>query len=138
MHRSPGFGVDIMVFKKKKKKEEKKVSQDPEFKNPIKQVFSPGVDLNPITDSERLINAWLDKEKIHMKTSLSQNQVNSISILMSLADQWKVEPLEHLLLQFITYSISKDSNSAKQLVDILQNKGIIGSQDIDAINKFSR
>ena len=138
MHRSPGFGVDIMVFRKKKKKEEKKVSQDPEFKNPIKQVFSPGVDLNPITDSERLINAWLDKEKIHMKTSLSQNQVNSISILMSLADQWKVEPLEHLLLQFITYSISKDSNSAKQLVDILQNKGIIGSQDIDAINKFSR
>jgi len=138
MHRSPGLGVDTMVFKKKKKKEEKKGSQDPEFKNPIKQVFSPGVDLNPITDSERLINAWLDKEKIHMKTSLSQNQVNSISILMSLADQWKVEPLEHLLLQFITYSISKDSNSAKQLVDILQNKGIIGSQDIDAINKFSR
>lgn len=128
----------VIVFKRKKKKKEDEKVKEPEFKNPIKSVASPGLDLNPITDSERLINAWLDREKIHMKTSLSQNQVNSISILMSLADQWKVEPLKHLLLEFITYSISKDSNSAKQLVDILQNRGILNSQDVDAINKFSR
>lgn len=126
-----------MVFRKKKEKE-KIQEEGSEFKDPIKSVFSPGEGLNPITDSEKLINAWLDSEKIHMKTSLSQNQVNSISILMSLSKQWEVEPLKNLLINFLTYSISKDSNSAKQLVDILQSRGILNPKDVDAINKFSR
>lgn len=130
-----------MVFGKKQKKLKNQIKeQNSELTNPIQTIFSPQFQgaTNPITDSERLINAWLNKKHLNMKTTLSQNQINSICILMSLARQFKISPLKNLLNNFIMYMISKESESAKQLVSILESRGTMDQSDIDAISKFSK
>jgi len=129
-----------MIVGKKKKPEESKKEEKPMFTNPLSQIFSPGSDASPITpiDAQKIINEWLSKDHIHMKTNLTQNQVNSICILASLGKQFKIKPLNDLIYNFITYMISKDEGSAKQLVNILSSRGLIDAKDFDLVSKFSK
>jgi hypothetical protein len=112
------------------------------FTNPVAQIFGMGggaigQDRNLI-DGQKLINEWLSKKHLFMKTNLNQNQINSITILYGLAKQFRIKPLLDLLNGFIMFMISKDSQSASQLVNILQSRGLIDSKDMDAISKFSK
>jgi len=126
------------LLKKKQKPIKETKKESPGFTNPIQAIFTPQQGQNPITDSERLINAWLDEKKLHMKTTLTQNQVNSVTILYSLAVQFNIVPLKDLLDNFIKFMISKDSASAKQLVSILESRGLMDQSDVQAISKFAK
>jgi hypothetical protein len=112
----------------------------PMFSNPISQIFSPGNDATPVIpiDAQKIINEWLSKAHINMKTNLSQNQVNSICILASLGKQFKIKPLNDLIKNFLMFMISKDNESAKQLVNILSSRGLIDGKDFDLISKYSK
>jgi len=128
-------------FKKKDTTPQGKATKNLDFTNPITQIFSPmggGASQTQITDGEKLINAWLNKDLVHMKTNLSQNQINSICILQSLAVQFKIRPLKDLIENFITYMISKDQGSATQLVNILQSRGLLDNSSLETIQKFSK
>lgn len=126
----------------REKKEEAK-PQGNSFTNPVAQIFGMGgsgalgQDRNLI-DGQKLINEWLSKKHLFMKTNLNQNQINSITILYGLAKQFRIKPLLDLLNGFIMFMISKDSQSATQLVNILQSRGLIDGKDLDAITKFSK
>ena len=123
-----------------RKKEEGVKPTVPNMQNPLSLIFGGGGQggQSHVTDSEKLIRAWLDKNLIHMKTNLSQNQINSITILMSLANQFHIQPLKDLLINHLTYMISKDSASAKQLVNILQNRGMLDEKDMEVLGRFAR
>lgn len=128
----------MSILRKKEEKEEQKDA--PMFTNPISQIFSPGNDASPVTqiDAQKLINEWLSKQHINMKTNLTQNQVNSICILASLGKQFKIKPLNDLIHNFLMFMISKDNKSAEQLVQILANRGLIDKSDFDLVSKFSK
>lgn len=121
------------------KKEKQEQKEQPSFSNPLEMIFS-GQQTNQrqITDSEKFLETWLSKKHIPTKTCLTQDQVNGVTILASLAAQFKIRPLKHLLMNFLMYMISKDSQSAKQLVSIFQSKGLIDQRDIDLVSKFSK
>jgi len=125
-----------LIIKSKDKNQEKKES----FTNPIAQLFNTGNANNQqsLIEAQKLTREWLSKKHLNMKTNLNQNQINSICILMTMAKQFKIKPLKELLLNFIMYMISKDSQSAKQLVDILQSKGLLDTNDMSALSKFTR
>jgi hypothetical protein len=128
----------MSIIKKKNQNEEKE--SKPVFTNPISQIFSPGNDASPVTqiDAQKLINEWLSKQHINMKTNLSQNQVNSICILASLGKQFKIKPLNDLIHNYLMFMISKDNKSAEQLVQILANRGLLDKADFDLVSKFSK
>jgi len=127
----------------RKQKEEPKQPQGNSFTNPVAQIFGMGSGSalsqeRNIIDAQKLINEWLSKKHLFMKTNLNQNQINSITILYGLAKQFRIKPLLDLLNGFIMFMISKDSDSAKQLVNILQSRGFIDGKEFDAISKFSK
>jgi len=123
----------------KKQKEEQGNNKQLSFTNPLTNLFSMNsTDNRTITDSEKLIETWLSKKHLFMKTNLSQNQINQICILMSLAKQFKIKPLKDLIFNFLMLMISKESASANQLVNILQSRGLLEQNDVDLLSKFSK
>lgn len=129
-----------MSLLKRKEKAEESQKQNT-FSNPIMQILGgSGASNNDrnLIDGQKLINEWLSKKHLYMKTNLNQNQINSIAILYSLAKQFRIKPLLDLINGFIMFMISKESASATQLVNILQSRGLIDDKGIDAITKFSK
>lgn len=129
-----------MSLLKRKEKAEENQKQNT-FSNPIMQILGGsggGNNDRNLIDGQKLINEWLSKKHLYMKTNLNQNQINSIAILYSLAKQFKIKPLLDLINGFIMFMISKESASATQLVNILQSRGLIDDKGIDAITKFSK
>lgn len=129
----------MSIFSSKKKESNEK-DKGPSFTNPLSQIFSPNIggNTNIVNDSEKMIKEWLSPENVKMKTNLSQNQINCICVLQSLADQFEIQPLKDLIFNFISYMISKNADSAKQLVNILQNKGLISDDQVALLEKFSK
>lgn len=129
-----------MSLLKRKEKAEENQKQNT-FSNPIMQILGGrggGNNDRNLIDGQKLINEWLSKKHLYMKTNLNQNQINSIAILYSLAKQFHIKPLLDLINGFIMFMISKESASATQLVNILQSRGLIDDKGIDAITKFSK
>lgn len=129
-----------MSLLRRKEKAEENQKQNT-FSNPIMQILGGsggGNNDRNLIDGQKLINEWLSKKHLYMKTNLNQNQINSIAILYSLAKQFKIKPLLDLINGFIMFMISKESASATQLVNILQSRGLIDDKGIDAITKFSK
>jgi hypothetical protein len=110
------------------------------FTNPISQIFAgSGVNnTQQLIEAQKLTREWLSPKHLNMKTNLNQNQINSICILMTMAKQFKIKPLHDLVMNFIMYMISKESESAKQLVDILQSKGLLDSSELSNLSKFTK
>jgi len=127
-----------MGILRKNKKEDVKLTS--EFTNPISNLIMPsgGSSGTVITDSEKLISTWLSEDLLPMKTNLDQNQINSICILKSLATQFKIKPLNDLIFNYIMFMISKGSQSANQLVDILQGRGLMDKDEMNLISRFSK
>jgi hypothetical protein len=125
--------------KDKKQDTPKAKAMEATFTNPLEMIFSGGNhQQRQITDSEKFLETWLSRKHLPMKTCLTQDQVNGITILASLAAQFKIKPLKNLLMNFIMYMISKDAQSANQLVSIFQAKGLIDEKEMDMISKFAR
>jgi tRNA(Phe) wybutosine-synthesizing methylase Tyw3 len=129
------------LFRKKEAKQDNQKGNS--FTNPVAQIFGMGgggalTQDRTLIDGQKLINEWLSKKHLFMKTNLNQNQINSIAILYGLGKQFRIKPLLDLLNGFIMFMISKDSQSATQLVNILQSRGFIDSNELDAITKFSK
>lgn len=108
--------------------------------NPITQLFNTGNanQQQTLIEAQKLTREWLSKKHLNMKTNLNQNQINSICILMTMAKQFNIKPLKELIFNFIMYMISKESQSAKQLVDILQSKGLLDSGEMGVLSKFTK
>jgi hypothetical protein len=124
---------------RKKPKENETQNNKPEFTNPLGNLISMNSsDNRNMIDGQRMIQEWLSAKHITRKTNLSQNQINQICILMSLAKQFKIHPLKDLIMNFLTLMISKESASANQLVAILQSRGLMEKSDLDLIGKFSK
>lgn len=131
-----------MIINKKENNVKVKANDKPNegFTNPITQLFASSGANNTqnLIDAQKIIGTWLSKKHLNMKTNLNQNQINSICILMTMAHQFKIKPLKDLILNFIMYMISKESQSAQQLVNILQSKGLLDSNELDALSKFTK
>lgn len=129
----------VLGIGKNKKTETPKAKTDGNFTDPLQLIFQGGrTNQRQITDSEKFLESWLSRRHIPTKTCLTQDQVNGVTILASLAAQYKIKPLKNLLMNFLMYMISKDAQSANQLVSIFQAKGLIDSQELDAITKFAK
>jgi hypothetical protein len=114
-------------------------SSKPVFTNPLGNLIAMNSqDNRNMIDTERVIQEWLSKKHLFMKTNLNQNQINQICILMSLAKQFKIKPLSDLIFNFLMLMISKDSASATQLVNILQARGLLDTTQTDMLTKFSK
>lgn len=121
------------------KKESKKEETNTSFTNPLQQIFaSNDTNQRTLIDAEKIIESWLSKKHLRMKTSLSQNQINSIASLETMAKQFHLTPLRNLIFNFIMYMISKESESATQLVNILQSKGLLDSNELATLSKFTK
>jgi len=134
------MGIVINRKQKTESKQENKPEQNTGFTNPLTQLFAGGGANNTqnLIDAQKIISTWLSKKHLNMKTNLNQNQINSICILMTMSKQFKIKPLNELIMNFIMYMISKESQSATQLVDILQSKGLLDSNDLNSISKFTK
>jgi cell division inhibitor SulA len=128
------------IIKIKKSEKNTKDESNMDFTNPISQLFNTGNanQQQSIIDAQKLTREWLSKKHLNMKTNLNQNQINSICILMTMAKQFKIMPLKNLILNFIMYMISKESQSAKQLVDILQSRGLLDTSEAEIFSKFTK
>lgn len=73
-------------------------------------------------DVAKIINEWLSKKHIHLKTELNQNQIYAVTVLMTLAKQYNIKPLKKLVNNFLMYMLSKSRKSSSELVDILKHR----------------
>lgn len=123
-----------------KSKKQEQTTKQPDNTNPVSQLFNLGStnEQQTLIEAQKLTREWLSKKHLNMKTNLNQNQINSICILMTMAKQFNIKPLKDLIFNFIMYMISKESQSAKQLVDILQSKGLLDSSQSDILSKFTK
>lgn len=87
-------------------------------------------------DFSKIIDKWLSKKYVHLKTELNQNQIYAVTILISLAKQYNIKPLKQLINNFLTYMLSKGRKSASELVDIL--KGELSDGDETALKNISK
>ena len=71
-------------------------------------------------DIRLIIAEWLKPEHIKRKTRLNSRQVRAVSILQSLADTYNIKTLDRYLTEFRTNKLSEDSQSSKELENILK------------------
>ena len=83
-----------------------------------------------------IIEKWLDKKFVKLKTRLTPRQVNAISILQSLADTYQIKTLDRFLMEFRTSKLSENSKSSEELENIL--KARVPNPDTTNIEKLSR
>lgn len=122
-----------------KPKQQEAQNNKPGFTNPLGNLIAMNSsDNRNMIDTQKVIQEWLSKKHLFMKTNLSQNQINQICILMSLAKQFKIKPLNDLIFNFLMLMISKESASANQLVSILQSRGLLDQSETDLLSKFSK
>lgn len=82
---------------------------------------------NEIEDIKAIIETWLDKRFVHAKTRLTPNQVIALTILKTLATKYNIKCIDELLENYVTYKLSENGQSSKELVDILKSR----NQEID-------
>jgi hypothetical protein len=130
--------MSIIKGKENKEPSTKETGVNTGYTNPINQLFAGGGSNNTqqLIDAQKIITTWLSKKHLNMKTNLDQNQINSICTLMTMAHQFKIKYLHELITNFLMYMISKGSQSAEQLVNILQSKGLLDSSEIKNMGQF--
>lgn len=69
-----------------------------------------------------IINEWLNKKHVHAKTRLTKNQIVALTILKTLSDKYNIQCIKELIDNFVTYKLSEDGKSSKELVDILKHR----------------
>lgn len=109
--------------------------------NDVKQAlfgFNDSEPDNKNFEMDKLVDTWLDKKYIHRKTRLNGNQVIVLTIIVSLAEKYKIKCLKKIIDKFVTYKISEGGQSAKELVDILKNRVEVQTDEslLQAIQPF--
>jgi len=75
-----------------------------------------------ISDFAKVVERLLSSEDIELKTELSQNQINAISILTTFAEMYDVISIKKLILSFLKLQVSKKRKSRKEIVELMRSK----------------
>jgi hypothetical protein len=115
-----------VVYKLIKKKEEPIEEEKPALDEMMMEEPVDIVDeitgAEEISDFAKVVERLLSSEDIELKTELSQNQINAISILTTFAEMYDVISIKKLILTFLKLQVSKKRKSRREIVELMRSK----------------
>ena len=115
----------IFIFGKKKEENVKPVQLSPGFEEKISigKLSLPTVankEGHTAEDISKIVDVWLDPKHIDRKTRLNKRQVKAVTIFKGISIRWKIITLQDFLIWYLTYKLSEDGQSSKELENILK------------------
>jgi hypothetical protein len=109
--------------------------------NIIDSIFGKASEQQTLTsDAENaklIIKEWLARTHIPYKTRYTKRQVRAVSILQSLANTYNIKPLKRYLTEFRIAKLSEESQSSKELENILKSRNIEPQEStLERLGKF--
>ena len=131
----------LFLFGRTKKKEEVDFKPQPfEEKITIGKLSLPQMakqESRTAEDISLIIKEWLDEKHVKRKTRLNKRQVRAVTTFQGLAIEWDIIVIENFLIWFLSYKLSEDGQSSKELENILKAR-MPEIQEDNAMNKLSR
>lgn len=111
-----------MIKKKEEPIEEEKPALDEMMMEEPVDIVDEITGAEEISDFAKVVERLLSSEDIELKTELSQNQINAISILTTFAEMYDVISIKKLILTFLKLQVSKKRKSRREIVELMRSK----------------